>query len=97
MQQWLQHHDMLTVSLHLLPCRYDFADWLSSRVNMQLSNEAGQSQVMGDIDIKGKDWNGQVKLGTPQFLGESKRSFTVTPARCLWLNFCVVMSVYANG
>jgi hypothetical protein len=55
---------------HLLCCRYDFADWLSSRVNMQLSNEAGQSQVMGDIDIKGKDWNGQVKLGTPQFLGE---------------------------
>lgn len=49
--------------------KYDFADWLSSRVNMQLSNEAGQSQVMGDIDIKGKDWNGQVKLGTPQFLG----------------------------
>jgi hypothetical protein len=39
---------------------------------MQLSNEAGQSQVMGDIDIKGKDWNGQVKLGTPQFLGERR-------------------------
>lgn len=50
-------------------CRYDFADWLSSRVNMQLSNEAGQSQVMTDIDVKGKDWNGQVKVGTPQFLG----------------------------
>lgn len=30
--------------------RYDFADWLSSRVNMQLSNEAGQSQVMRDTD-----------------------------------------------
>lgn len=27
-------------------------------------------QVMGDIDVKGKDWNGQLKLGTPQFLGE---------------------------
>jgi hypothetical protein len=26
-------------------CRYDFAEWLSSRVMMQLSNEAGQSQV----------------------------------------------------
>jgi len=25
--------------------RYDFAEWLSSRVMMQLSNEAGQSQV----------------------------------------------------
>eukprot|EP00775_Hariotina_reticulata_P013594 gene13594-13719_t len=34
-----------------------------------LSNEAGQSQVMADIDVKGKDWNGQVKLGSPQFLG----------------------------
>jgi hypothetical protein len=56
--------------LPLLACRYDFADWLSSRVNMQLSNEAGQSQVMADVDVKGKDWNGQVKLGTPQFLGE---------------------------
>eukprot|EP00882_Tetradesmus_deserticola_P014019 GHRQ01014897.1.p1 GENE.GHRQ01014897.1~~GHRQ01014897.1.p1 ORF type:complete len:218 (+),score=59.14 GHRQ01014897.1:132-785(+) len=50
--------------------KYDFAEWLSSRVNMQLSNEAGQSQVTGDIDIKGKDWNGQVKLGSPPFLGE---------------------------
>lgn len=26
-------------------CRYDFAEWLSSRMMMQLSNEAGQSQV----------------------------------------------------
>jgi hypothetical protein len=39
---------------------------------MQLSNEAGQSQVMADVDVKGKDWNGQVKLGTPQFLGECR-------------------------
>jgi hypothetical protein len=29
----------------LCPCRYDFAEWLSSRMMMQLSNEAGQSQV----------------------------------------------------
>lgn len=35
-------------------CRYDFADWLSSRVNMQLSNEAGQSQVSGDVVLCGK-------------------------------------------
>jgi hypothetical protein len=27
-------------------------------------------QVMADIDVKGKDWNGQLKLGSPQFLGE---------------------------
>lgn len=38
---------------------------------MQLSNEAGQSQAMADVDIKGKDWNGQVKFGSPQFLGKS--------------------------
>lgn len=49
--------------------KYDFADWLSSRVMMQLSNEAGQSQVMADIDFKGKDWNSQIKFGQPGFYG----------------------------
>lgn len=49
--------------------KYDAADWLSGRLNMQLSGEAGGSQVMADLDVKGADWNGQLKLGTPQFLG----------------------------
>lgn len=49
--------------------KYDFAEWLSSRVMMQLSNEAGQSQVMMDLDFKGKDWNSQIKYGHPGFYG----------------------------
>jgi hypothetical protein len=32
--------------------RFDLADWLSTRANMQLSNEPGQSQFMLDLDFK---------------------------------------------
>jgi mitochondrial import receptor subunit TOM40 len=47
----------------------DILDWVAVKLHMQLSNEPGQSQVMADTDIKGRDWNAQVKLGSPTFLG----------------------------
>ena len=49
--------------------KYDVLDWLGVKLHMQLSNEAGQSQVMVDSDVKGRDWNAQLKLGSPSFLG----------------------------
>lgn len=49
--------------------KYDIAPWLSSKVQLQLGSEAGQSQAMADADFKGSDWNAQLKLGTPSFLG----------------------------
>jgi len=49
--------------------KYDLTNWLSAKVQMQLANEPGQSQGMMDLDLKGGDWNGQVKLGNPAFLG----------------------------
>jgi mitochondrial import receptor subunit TOM40 len=49
--------------------KYDIFDWLGVKTHMQLSNEAGQSQVMGDVDVKGRDWNAQLKLGSPSFVG----------------------------
>lgn len=77
------------------PCpagrRYDFAEWLSSRLNMQLSNEAGQSQLMGDLDVKGRDWNAQLKLGNPQFLGERRGEWAWARVALLggWAACCV--------
>eukprot|EP00877_Chromochloris_zofingiensis_P008556 jgi/Chrzof1/3954/Cz13g14220.t1 len=47
----------------------DLTDWLSAKLHMQLSNDPGSSQVMADFDVKGKDWNGQIKLGNPSFYG----------------------------
>lgn len=47
----------------------DLTDWASLKVHMQLSNDPGQSQVMADTDIKGKDWNAQLKWGNPSFYG----------------------------
>jgi len=49
--------------------KYDVLDWLGVKLHMQLSNEPGQSQVMVDSDVKGGDWNAQLKLGSPSFLG----------------------------
>lgn len=47
----------------------DLANWLSVKFHCQLSNEPGQSQVMVDSDVKGGDWNAQLKLGNPGFVG----------------------------
>jgi len=49
--------------------KYDIRDWLGLKLHMQLSNDPGQSQVMVDTDVKGKDWNAQLKLGNPSFVG----------------------------
>ncbi|CAL8466952.1 g6488 [Coccomyxa elongata] len=49
--------------------KYDLNDWLGFKLQMNLAPEAGVSQGMLDVDVKGSDWNGQVKLGNSQFVG----------------------------
>lgn len=49
--------------------KYDLASWLALKLHMQLANDPGQSQGMVDADLKGGDWNAQLKLGMPSFLG----------------------------
>ncbi|MEW5303334.1 MAG: hypothetical protein WDW38_001658 [Sanguina aurantia] len=49
--------------------KYDIRDWISAKLHCQLSQEPGQSQVMVDTDVRGGDWNAQVKVGSPSFLG----------------------------
>nr|QKY15283.1 mitochondrial import receptor subunit TOM40-1 (TOM40-1) [Polytomella parva] len=49
--------------------KYDVADWLSLKVQTQIASEAGQSQLMADADLKGSDWNAQLKVGNPGFYG----------------------------
>lgn len=49
--------------------KYDILESLGLKLHMQLSNEVGQSQVMMDTDVKGRDWNAQLKLGNPSFIG----------------------------
>lgn len=44
-------------------------DWMTAKVQCQLSQEPGQSQVMMDTDLKGKDWQAQIKMGNPGFYG----------------------------
>jgi hypothetical protein len=51
----------------IVVCRYDFAEWLSSRVMMQLSNEAGQSQVSrGQANTVTVTWSRPPHLDTPE-------------------------------
>ncbi len=49
--------------------KYDITNWLGLKLHCQLSNNPNQSQVMMDTDLKGGDWNAQVKVGAPGFLG----------------------------
>ncbi|GFR41526.1 hypothetical protein Agub_g2222, partial [Astrephomene gubernaculifera] len=49
--------------------KYDLTNWLSFKVHTQLSNNPNQSQLMVDSDFKGGDWNAQLKLGAPGFVG----------------------------
>lgn len=49
--------------------KYDLNDKIGLKVHSQLSNEPGQSQLMMDTDLKGKDWNAQLKLGNSSFVG----------------------------
>ncbi|GIL67854.1 hypothetical protein Vafri_21138 [Volvox africanus] len=48
--------------------KYDITNWLGLKVHCQIANAANQSQVMVDTDLKGGDWNAQLKLG-PGFIG----------------------------
>jgi hypothetical protein len=50
--------------------RYDVTDWAAAKAQFQIASEKGMSQAMLDCDLKGKDWNGQLKYGTSNFYGE---------------------------
>ena len=39
------------------------------QVQAQLAEEKQYSQTMFDVDVKGLDWNGQLKVGNNQFVG----------------------------
>ena len=54
--------------------RREFNEWCTGKLNVQLSGEAGQAQVMGDLDIRGGDWNAQLKLGNSGFYGACVRA-----------------------
>ena len=49
--------------------KYDVNDLLSFKIQAQLAEEKAYSQTMFDVDVKGLDWNGQVKVGNNQFVG----------------------------
>lgn len=42
------------------------------KLQAQLSPERGASQAMVDVDLRGADWNGQIKIGNQQFYGEKR-------------------------
>ncbi|KAK9823803.1 hypothetical protein WJX72_005619 [[Myrmecia] bisecta] len=69
--------------------RYDVNDFISLKSQIQLAQEEGMSQGMLDVDLKGKDWNGQLKFGSSQFYGCNYLQ-SVTPnlalgAEAFWL------------
>mmetsp|Transcript_28694 Transcript_28694/g.80781 ORF Transcript_28694/g.80781 Transcript_28694/m.80781 type:complete len:331 (-) Transcript_28694:170-1162(-) len=49
--------------------KYDINDNASLKLQTQLTQEKGYSQMMVDLDLKGSDWNGQLKLGNTAFYG----------------------------
>jgi len=49
--------------------KHDLTEDLSVKFQTQLTNEAGYSQGMLDLDYKGSDWNAQLKVGNSQFYG----------------------------
>lgn len=62
--------------------KYDLNEWASVKSQFQLASEKGMSQGMFDLDLKGSDWNGQLKLGTSQFYGANYFQ-SVTPTIAL--------------
>ena len=44
-------------------------EYAAAKAQFQLAQERGMSQAMFDLDLKGKDWNGQLKYGTSNFYG----------------------------
>jgi mitochondrial import receptor subunit TOM40 len=49
--------------------KYDLTDAVSVKLQSQLDKENRYSQTMFDLDFKGLDWNGQLKVGNSQFVG----------------------------
>lgn len=49
--------------------KYDLSEAASLKTQFQLAAERGMSQAMFDMDLKGSDWNGQLKYGTSNFFG----------------------------
>ena len=49
--------------------KYDLSEMASLKTQFQMASEEGLSQGMFDLDLKGSDWNAQVKAGTSQFYG----------------------------
>uniref|UniRef100_A0A7S0N468 Mitochondrial import receptor subunit TOM40 n=1 Tax=Pyramimonas obovata TaxID=1411642 RepID=A0A7S0N468_9CHLO len=62
--------------------RYDLNDMLSFKMMTQLAEEKSFSQVMFDLDGKGLDWQGQIKLGNGAFYGVNYLQ-SVTPTLAL--------------
>ena len=59
--------------------RYDVAEWAALKSQVQLASDKGMSQAMFDCDLKGADWNAQLKWGTSNFYGANYFQ-SVTPA-----------------
>ncbi|KAK9821212.1 hypothetical protein WJX81_000004 [Elliptochloris bilobata] len=62
--------------------KYDVNDFVSLKAQMNLASEPGMSHGMLDVDFKGGDWNGQVKLGNNEFYGLNYLQ-SVTPSLAL--------------
>lgn len=62
--------------------KYDVNESCSLKMQTQLANEKSFSQVMMDADLKGTDWQGQIKLGNNAFYGLNYLQ-SVTPALSL--------------
>mmetsp|Transcript_18449 Transcript_18449/g.22133 ORF Transcript_18449/g.22133 Transcript_18449/m.22133 type:complete len:326 (-) Transcript_18449:149-1126(-) len=62
--------------------KYDLSDMFSFKMQTQLISEKGYSQVMFDLDAKGLDYQGQIKLGNNAFYGVNYLQ-SVTPTLAL--------------
>ena len=60
--------------------KYDFNDACSVKMQTQLANEKSFSQVMMDMDLKGIDWQGQIKLGNNAFYGLNYLQVRISPS-----------------
>lgn len=60
----------------------DLAPWAALKSQFQVAGERGMSQAMFDLDLRGGDWNGQLKYGTSAFYGANYFQ-SVTPTLAL--------------
>lgn len=49
--------------------KVDLTESAALKSQFQIASERGMSQGMFDVDLKGRDWNGQLKWGTSNFFG----------------------------